>query len=178
MNSAAPLLTDASRTSSTQDTNNCAQGVENHVNGDWGQHAQISTASTAGNWVDSGQNHIPSSVRLRFLGYIDGQAVAFVIPAMLVPAGAAGGAAPIISQQPQATTGIVGRTASFTVAATSSAPLTYKWQHNGANIVGANGATLTLTNLVLLDAGTYDCVVSNQYGFVVSNTVNLTVNAK
>ena len=48
--------------------------------------------------------------------------------------------APTISTQPANVSVVSGNTATFTVAASGTAPLTYQWQKNGTN-VGTNSAT-------------------------------------
>lgn len=88
--------------------------------------------------------------------------------------------APTITTQPVAQSAAIGDTASFTVAASGSAPLTYQWRKNGTPITGnatATSAILTLTNLQPGDAGNYDVVVTNSVNSVTSNAAALTVTA-
>ncbi|HTL51381.1 MAG TPA: immunoglobulin domain-containing protein, partial [Planctomycetota bacterium] len=47
--------------------------------------------------------------------------------------------APGINTDPQSQTVSVGDTATFSVIATATAPVTYQWQKNSVNIAGANG---------------------------------------
>jgi uncharacterized repeat protein (TIGR03803 family) len=70
---------------------------------------------------------------------------------------------------------IAGTTATITVAAMGTAPLSYQWKFNGVDIPGATSATLTLTNITAANAGSYTVVVSNLEGSVPSNPVSLTV---
>src|SRR4029079_13864952 len=49
----------------------------------------------------------------------------------------------------------------FTVVASGSAPLSYQWQLNGANIIGATTSSLSFTNLQPQDGGTYGVIVNN-----------------
>ncbi len=57
-----------------------------------------------------------------------------------------GGAAVSISSQPASVTVAAGSTASFSVTATGgTAPYTYQWMRNGANIAGATSAGYSLT---------------------------------
>src|SRR5207245_1716613 len=44
---------------------------------------------------------------------------------------------PSITTQPASQTVTAGQTASFSVAVTGTAPLSYQWQKNGVNIAGA-----------------------------------------
>ncbi|MBX3737952.1 MAG: immunoglobulin domain-containing protein [Candidatus Didemnitutus sp.] len=88
--------------------------------------------------------------------------------------------APAITTQPVAQTVAVGDTASFTVAASGSSPLTYQWRRNGTPITGnptATSAILTLANVQPGDAGNYDVVVTNSVSSVASNVAALTVTA-
>jgi glucose/arabinose dehydrogenase len=82
---------------------------------------------------------------------------------------------PVITQHPQNRIVPVGGTATFTVSATGTAPLSYQWKKNGVNITGATSATYTITNVQLSHAGTYTVTVSNSGGSVTSNPATLTV---
>jgi hypothetical protein len=46
-----------------------------------------------------------------------------------------------------------GSTATFTAAATGTPPLVYQWQFNGRNLSGANGASLTISNVQVNNGG-------------------------
>jgi hypothetical protein len=86
--------------------------------------------------------------------------------------------APTITTQPTNQTVIAGQTATFSVAATGTAPLTYQWKKNGANITGATASTYTTPTTTTADNGsTFQVVVSNSAGSAPSSTVTLTVNA-
>ena len=50
--------------------------------------------------------------------------------------------APAITTQPLSQTVTVGQTASFSVTVTGTAPFTYEWQKNNANISGATSGNL------------------------------------
>ena len=84
--------------------------------------------------------------------------------------------APVISTQPQNQTVTAGATVNFWVEASGTAPLSYQWEFNGANIAGATGPTLTLNNVQAANAGSYRVIVSNFAGSVTSATATLTVN--
>ena len=93
-----------------------------------------------------------------------------VVPVVPVP--------PTITQQPADVTVTVGQTASFTVAATGDATITYQWQKNGTAIAGATAATYTTPATVLGDSGsTYRAVATNGAGSATSNNATLTVTA-
>jgi len=94
------------------------------------------------------------------------------------PPGGGGGTAPYITTQPVNQTVTAGQTATFTVAASGTAPLTYQWRKNGANIAGATASSYTTPATNTADSGeTFDVVVSNSAGSATSNTATLTVNA-
>jgi hypothetical protein len=86
------------------------------------------------------------------------------------------GTPPTITTQPSNVTATQGQAASFTVAASGTAPLSFQWRKNGTNISGATAATLSLTNVQSTDVATYSCYVSNSYGSATSNNATLTVN--
>jgi Immunoglobulin I-set domain len=84
--------------------------------------------------------------------------------------------APSITSQPTGQSVAVGQTATFTVAVSGTAPLTYQWQKNSANISGATSASYTTPATTPSDNGTkFDVVVSNSAGTVTSAAVTLTV---
>jgi len=96
--------------------------------------------------------------------------------------------APEINEQPQNITISSGETASFSVEASGTRPLTYQWQvsttwYNNWNDIsddaiysGVNTSTLTLTNTPYTYNGyRYQCIVSNSAGSVTSYAAELTV---
>lgn len=86
--------------------------------------------------------------------------------------------APTITTQPVNQTVTVGQTAMFSVAATGTAPLSYQWQKNSANISGATAASYTTPATVAGDNGaTFAVIVSNAAASVTSTMATLTVNA-
>src|SRR2546422_886689 len=86
--------------------------------------------------------------------------------------------APTITTQPVNQTVTAGQTASFTVAATGTAPLSYQWQKNGANIAGATASSYTTPATTTSDSGaTFPAVGTNKAGAATSSTATLTVNA-
>ncbi|HTD85675.1 MAG TPA: immunoglobulin domain-containing protein, partial [Candidatus Binatia bacterium] len=83
---------------------------------------------------------------------------------------------PTISQQPQSRTNLAGSTATFTVVAQGTPPISFQWYLNGTNaLAGATNATLTLTNVQKTQAGTYLVRVSNAAGVRDSTNAVLTV---
>src|SRR5260370_167271 len=90
----------------------------------------------------------------------------------------AGSAAPTITTQPANQTVTAGQTATFTVTAAGTAPLTYQWQKNGVNIAGATSSSYTTPATTTSDSGsTFGVVVTNTAGTVTSASATLTVNA-
>ena len=85
--------------------------------------------------------------------------------------------APAVTAQPVNQTVAVGQTATFSVNATGTAPLSYQWRKNSANISGATASTYTTPATASTDNGAqFSVVVSNAAGSVTSNTATLTVN--
>ena len=83
---------------------------------------------------------------------------------------------PSISTHPQPVTVPVGRNATFTVSASGTAPLSYRWQRDGVDIAGATSSSYTLSNAQLGDDGArFRVVVSNSAGSATSNAATLTV---
>jgi hypothetical protein len=85
------------------------------------------------------------------------------------------GQAPTITTQPASQAAAVGGTASFSVGAQGTLPLSYQWNFNGTNLAQATNATLTLTNVQFGQAGSYAVLVSNRVGSVLSSNALLTV---
>ena len=86
-----------------------------------------------------------------------------------------------IVTQPADKSVIEGKTATFTVNATGSEPLSYQWQQNmngsgWTDITGETNATYTTEKTTMDMNGTqYRCVVSNSAGSVISDAATLTV---
>jgi hypothetical protein len=55
----------------------------------------------------------------------------------------------------------LGGTATFSVTATGGSPLTYQWQVNTTNLIGATQPDLLLTNVGPKNAGVYRALISN-----------------
>ena len=84
--------------------------------------------------------------------------------------------APSITTQPASQTVTLGQTASFSVVATGTAPLSYQWKKNSVVISGATSSIYTTPTTVASDNGTqFIVVVSNSAGSVTGNAA-LTVN--
>ena len=85
--------------------------------------------------------------------------------------------APSITTQPASQTVTVGQTATFTVVAAGTAPLSYQWRKSGTAISGATAPTYTTPATTSADNGSqFTVVVSNVAGSATSNAATLTVN--
>jgi hypothetical protein len=83
-----------------------------------------------------------------------------------------------ITVPPADQTVTAGQTATFSVTATGTAPITYQWQKNGASIAGATAGTYATSATATTDSGAkFDVVVTNSVGSVTSGAATLTVNA-
>jgi len=93
-----------------------------------------------------------------------------------------GPVAPSISGQPGSTTVYAGKTVILTASGINGTPtLTYQWQlgganlNDGGNISGSHTPTLTITNAVAADSGTYTLLVSNPVGTTPSSNAVVSV---
>jgi alpha-tubulin suppressor-like RCC1 family protein len=90
---------------------------------------------------------------------------------------------PAITQHPLDVTVDAGAQASFTVAATGTAPLAYQWQRGNdggmswADIPAATQPTLTLATTAADNGARFRAVVTNSAGSATSNSALLSVNA-
>jgi len=89
-----------------------------------------------------------------------------------------GPVAPYITTPPANQTVTAGQIATFSVAATGTPPLTYRWQKNGADITGATSSSYSTPVTTAADDGEMlRVMVSNAAGSVTSNSAILTVKA-
>ena len=85
---------------------------------------------------------------------------------------------PSITAQPANTTVIAGQTATFSVTAAGTAPLTYQWKMNGTAISGATSSSYTTAATTTGNSSEqFSVTVTNSSGNITSNPVTLTVNA-
>lgn len=83
-----------------------------------------------------------------------------------------------IINQPQNQTNVSGTTATFTVEATGTAPLTYQWQHafdlnTFVDRPEGTNATLVIPSVQSYDAGNYRVIITNVSGSVTSAVARL-----
>ena len=91
---------------------------------------------------------------------------------------------PVITDQPDNSVKCAGTNASFTIVASGSGTLTYKWYKSpdialseGGRFTGTGQATLNISDLQTGDAGSYYCIVTDQHSSTrQSNSAILTVN--
>ena len=85
---------------------------------------------------------------------------------------------PSITSQPVNQSVIAGQSATFSVAATGSATLSFQWKKYGTNIPGATSSSYTTPATSPADSGAvFTVVVSNSAGTAISTHATLTVTA-
>ncbi|MDT7838032.1 DUF3500 domain-containing protein [Aquabacterium sp. OR-4] len=97
--------------------------------------------------------------------------------ATLTVTGSSGVTAPAISTQPVAQSVSVGASATFSVVASGSTPLSYQWLKDGSAIANATASSYTLASVASSDAGSYSVTVSNSAGSVSSDAASLSVSS-
>jgi M6 family metalloprotease-like protein len=85
------------------------------------------------------------------------------------------GTGPAITTQPASQIVFEGQGVSFSVAASGTTPLSYKWLKNSTALPGATATTYMISSALPSDAGSYSVVVTNAYGLAVSSNAVLTV---
>ncbi|MDX2148778.1 MAG: M12 family metallo-peptidase [Planctomycetota bacterium] len=85
--------------------------------------------------------------------------------------------APTIGTQPQNQTVDAGDPATFSVVAGGSPTLSYQWQKNTVDILGATASSYSIASAQESDEGQYRVIVTNPCGIATSFAATLTVNA-
>ena len=87
--------------------------------------------------------------------------------------------APAITDQPADQLVTQGQTATFSVASSGTAPMTYQWRRSGFNITGANSSVYTTpaTTPSADNGAKFDVVVTNSVSSATSRSAILTVTA-
>ena len=83
---------------------------------------------------------------------------------------------PFISRHPLSQVTDVGGTATFSVAAGGTPPVSYQWCKNGTNLDGATSTSLIFSQVQPSNMGSYDLVISNAFGCLTSSVATLTGN--
>jgi hypothetical protein len=113
-------------------------------------------------------------------GALAGLAVTFSFLSMWGCAGGFQGSRPVplAITQPASQTVMVGQTATFSVVASGTGPLTYQWYKNGVAISGATSSAYTTPATATGDSGsTFTVTVSTSAGAVTSGPATLTVQS-
>jgi hypothetical protein len=88
---------------------------------------------------------------------------------------------PAITTQPAALSVTEGASATMTVVATGTPTLWYEWYKDSVTsakkVAGQTAATLSLTNVKVIDEGNYICVAHNEYGYAQSTPAMLSVTS-
>ncbi|MFC2137883.1 immunoglobulin domain-containing protein, partial [Bacteroidota bacterium] len=79
-----------------------------------------------------------------------------------------------ITTHPTNDTVCVGGNANFSIVA-SGTDITYQWQKNGVDTLGATNPTLVIDSAITTDEALYRCIVTNTCGSTQSNAANLEV---
>ncbi|MBA4146547.1 MAG: immunoglobulin domain-containing protein [Verrucomicrobia bacterium] len=83
--------------------------------------------------------------------------------------------APTILTQPLSQTVLTGQNATFSVGASGTAPLSYRWYFNTNTLLASSGNSLVITNAQASNAGNYFVIVTNDVGSATSAVATLTV---
>ncbi len=84
-------------------------------------------------------------------------------------------AGPTITAQPQSQSVAQSSTATLSVTASGTTPLSYQWRFNNVTIGGATGSSYTIASVQPANAGSYSVVASNAINTVTSSTATLTI---
>lgn len=84
---------------------------------------------------------------------------------------------PSLTVQPNNQAIYLGADVTITVSVPETAPVQYQWQHNGADLPGETNLTLNLPSIRRDQEGVYRVVVSNVYGSIPSEPVEVAVSS-
>jgi hypothetical protein len=82
---------------------------------------------------------------------------------------------PVIFQQPQSISRFPGGTATFSVVAGGSVPVTFQWTNSAGVIHGATNASYSIPGVTSANAGNYGVILTNPYGTTNSAAASLTI---
>src|ERR1035438_2644221 len=122
--------------------------------------------------VDMGARRLANISSLLTVGLILASCSGVSTPAP--PAGSTAPTAPTISVQPTNQSVVAGQTATFSVTAAGTAPLSYQWQKGNTAITGATSASYTTAATTTADSGSqFSVIVNNAAGNVTSKAATL-----
>ncbi|MFA6288562.1 MAG: S8 family serine peptidase [Opitutaceae bacterium] len=85
---------------------------------------------------------------------------------------------PVITLQPLEKTVFQGSDVSLVTVATSTIPgVTYQWYRDGVAVPGAQSPTLRYQNILIPQAGTYTCTITNAGGSVTTDPVKVVIHS-
>lgn len=85
------------------------------------------------------------------------------------------GAQPSISTQPRSQFAWGGKRVTLSVTASGTAALTYQWQKGGENLVNKTNRTLSISQALVGDSGSYRVLIGDPTGAIVSDSAELLV---
>ena len=82
---------------------------------------------------------------------------------------------PVFTSSPSNQSVVAGVPVVFSAAATGTLPIAYQWQFNGVSITNATNTSLTFSDPLAANAGSYTLVATNLYGSATSQVATLSV---
>ena len=82
---------------------------------------------------------------------------------------------PTIVDQPHSQTVIAGTQITFSVDVAGTEPFSYRWQKDNIDIIGSSGSSYTIASAAISDEGSYQCVITNDFGTITSDKARLTI---
>lgn len=130
--------------------------------------AGIRRNGTVMQWSRSGPAEVPGDIAQAFRIASRGS-VTFVLR------DATADTAPVVVSQPADQIRIEEEALELTIGLTGAGPFSYQWRKNGTPIPDANSAVFAIASLVPEDAGSYDVVVRNHIGTVMSAAATVVI---
>ena len=136
-----------------------------------GTMTDLNTLIASSGWVLTTAKAINDKGQIVGSGTLNGEAHGF----LLTPIDTGAPQPPSIVTQPVGGSFALGTSATLTVTATGTSPLTYEWQKDGKPIDGATTNSLALAFLRGTDSGSYRVILKNAAGTATSASVTLNV---
>lgn len=177
MSNSISILTEQSKTVIGDSTASLQGNVLAHVNGDWAYHNAMRVYNSV--YTPPSGFTIPTQSLRMLLSDPSGNDLVVIVPCTATSGTNpfTPGTAPILISSPTSLSLPVGSTAQFGVSVVSPTTPTYQWTKNTLNIAGGSSSVYRITNITTVDAGTFACVVSNNYGAVTSGDAILVVTS-